>query len=164
MRLTLNASLLSIEAARISVICVIPLTPSAGRAVKITSVKTFHVQCRLSKKAGGSGYMEDSRSAVLVKISTDEGLVGWGETVALGGGRRLIEEQFTPLLIGRDPVRDQRKLWPELWGRYFHSGPAVSAIDMALDDLRGKAFDAPIGDLYGGRLRDRVAVYASGMN
>jgi len=132
--------------------------------MKITEVKTFHVQCRLSKTAGGSGYMEDARNAVLVKISTDEGLTGWGETVALGGVRRLIEEQFAPLLVGQDPVRDYRKLWPQLWGRYFHSGPAVSAIDMALHDLRGKAFNVSIGDLYGGRLRDRVAVYASGMN
>jgi D-galactarolactone cycloisomerase len=132
--------------------------------MKISKVETYHVQCRLSKKAGGSGYMEDSRNAVLVKISTDEGLVGWGETVALAGVRRLIEEQFASLLIGHDPVRDHRKLWPQLWGRYFHSGPAVSAVDMALHDLRGKAFNVSIGDLYGGRLRDRVAVYASGMN
>ena len=42
--------------------------------------------------------MEDTRNAVLIKISTDEGLVGWGETVALGGVRRLIEEQFVPLV------------------------------------------------------------------
>lgn len=132
--------------------------------MKITAVKTFHLQCKLSQPAGGSGYMEDTRNAVLIQISTDEGLVGWGETVALCGVRRLIEEQFAPLLVGQDPVRDYRKLGPQLWGRYFHSGPAVAGIDLALNDLRGKALKLPVAELYGGRMRDRVAVYASGMN
>jgi D-galactarolactone cycloisomerase len=107
--------------------------------MRITDVTTYHVRCRLSQKTGGSGYMEDARNAVLVKIDTDEGISGWGETVALASVRRLIEEQFAPLLLGRDPVQDYRKLWPQLWGRYFHSGPAVAGIDLALHDLRGKA-------------------------
>ena len=132
--------------------------------MKITEVKTYQLQCQLSKKTGGSGYMEGTRSAIIIKISTDEGIVGWGETVALCGIRRLIEEEYVPQLIGKDPVKDYRKLGPLLWGRYFHSGPALAGIELALNDLRGKALNLSVAELFGGRMRDRVAVYASGMN
>lgn len=132
--------------------------------MKIIAVDTFHVQCRLQQKAGGSGYMDDTRNAVLIKLTAEDGLIGWGETVALCGVRRLIEEQFTPLLLGRDLIRDFRQLGNDLWGRYFHSGPALAGINLALHDLRGKALGLSVAELHGGRVRDRVAVYASGMN
>ncbi len=51
-----------------------------------------------------------------------------------------------------------------MWGRNFGNALAVGALDIALNDLRGKALNMPVAELYGGRLRDRVPVYASAMN
>ncbi len=131
--------------------------------MKITSVQTYHLQHRLPRAIGPSTAMYDMRDALLVKISTDEGLVGWGETAILGGVRELIDKQIGPALLGKDP-REHRRLWREMWGPNFGNGLAVGAVDIALHDLRGKALNLSVTDLYGGRLRDRVPVYASAMN
>jgi D-galactarolactone cycloisomerase len=131
--------------------------------MKMTAVKTYHLQHHLQRSIGPSTSMYQFRDTLLVKISTDDGLAGWGETDALGGVRGMIEEQLGPLLIGQDP-RDHRRLWRQLWGPNFGNGLAVGAVDVALDDLRGKALNLSIAELYGGRLRDRVPAYASGLN
>jgi len=131
--------------------------------MKITGVKTFRLQHTLPHKIGVSTFMYQTRDTLLVKLTTDEGLVGWGETAPLGGVRGLIEDQLAPLLIGQDP-RDHRRLWRELWGPNFGNGLAVAALDLALHDLWGKAVNQSVAQLYGGRLRDRVPAYASAMN
>lgn len=131
--------------------------------MKITTVKTFHLKHKLPRAIGCSTLLYAERDSLLVKIGTDEGLVGWGETAPLGGVRGLIEDQLAAQLIGQDP-RDHRKLWRRIWGANFGNGLAVGAVDIALHDLRGKALGLSIADLYGGRLRDRVPVYASALN
>jgi D-galactarolactone cycloisomerase len=131
--------------------------------MKITSVKTHLLRHRLPRAYGVSTYLYDVRESVLVQITTDEGLVGWGETAHLAGVRGLIEEQLAAQLIGKDPLQ-HRRLWRELWGPNFGNGLAVGAVDTALHDVRGKALNLSIADQYGGRLRDRVPVYASAMN
>jgi D-galactarolactone cycloisomerase len=98
-----------------------------------------------------------------VKIETDAGLVGWGETGPISGAQGTIDDQLAPLLIGQNPLR-HRKLWRQLWGANFGNGLAVGAVDMALNDLRGKVLGLPVADLFGGRFRDRVPVYGSTMN
>jgi D-galactarolactone cycloisomerase len=100
---------------------------------------------------------------LIIKIETDAGLSGWGETVAFSGIRDLIEQQYGAILIGRDPLA-QRSLWRELWGQNFGNGMALGGVDIALDDLRGKALNVPVAQLYGGSLRPRVMAYASAMN
>lgn len=131
--------------------------------MKITTVDTYHVRHRLSKSIGPSTMLYPFRESILVKISTDEGLVGWGETAAIGGVREIIQNHLGALLIGCDPLA-HRQLWRQLWGPNFGNGLAVGAVDIALHDLRGKALDLPITDLYGGRLREHVPAYASAMN
>lgn len=131
--------------------------------LKVTSVETFHVSHDLPRAMGPSTFMYRKRESLLVRIGTDQGLVGWGETAPLGGVRALIEEQFAPLLLGKDPL-EHRKLWHESWGPNFGNGLAVGAIDIALHDLWGKALGLSVADLYGGRLRDRVLAYAAAMN
>jgi D-galactarolactone cycloisomerase len=131
--------------------------------MKITSVKTYHVRHHLPRRIGVSRLFFSVRESLLVNIATDEGLVGWGETVPLGGVRGMIEEQLGPLLVGQDPL-DHRRLWRQLWGPNFGNGLAVGAVDIALHDLRGKAMNLSIAELYGGRLRECVPAYASGMN
>jgi D-galactarolactone cycloisomerase len=131
--------------------------------MKITSVKTYHLKHQLPRAVGCSTLLYSERDALLVRIATDEGLVGWGETAPLGGVRGLIDDQLAAILIGQDP-REHRKLWRQLWGPNFGNGLAVGAVDTALHDLRGKALGLSIAELYGGRLRDRVPVYASALN
>jgi D-galactarolactone cycloisomerase len=131
--------------------------------MKITSVTTHLLQHQLPRAIGPSTAMYSLRESLLVKIGTNEGLVGWGETASLGGVREVIDQQMRPLLIGQNPL-EHRRLWRQLWGPNFGNGLALGAVDTALHDLRGKALKLSIAELYGGQLRDRVPAYASTMN
>jgi D-galactarolactone cycloisomerase len=131
--------------------------------MKITRVETFHLECRIRHTAGCSTGMYNSRDALLVKLTTDDGLVGWGESCPLAGVRAIIEEQYAPLLLGKSPLH-HRALWRELWGANFGNGLALAAVDIALHDLRGKALGVPVAELLGGRQREAVPVYVSCMN
>jgi len=136
---------------------------ASSRDLRISGVETFLLEHQLPRAIGPSTAMYRKRTSLLVKISTDAGLVGWGETAPLGGVRGLIEKQLAPALIGQNPL-EHRKLWRRLWGPNFGNGLAVGAVDVALHDLRGKALGLSVADMYGGRLRDRVPAYASAMN
>ena len=136
--------------------------PTASVDLKIVAVDTYHVRHRLSATMGPSTGYYDTRESILVKLTTDAGLVGWGETATLAGVRTLIDE-LGKTLIGKNPLH-HRKLWRELWGANFGNGLAVGALDIALHDVWGKAVNLSIAELYGGRLRDRVVAYASAMN
>jgi D-galactarolactone cycloisomerase len=131
--------------------------------MKITAVKTFLLKHPMSRPTGPSNHYYRVRTTLIIKVETDEGLSGWGEAVAMTGVRELIEQQYASVLIGRDPLM-HRSLWRELWGQNFGNGMALGGLDIALDDLRGKALKMPVAELYGGRLRDRVPAYASAMN
>ena len=138
---------------------------SGNQDLKITSVTTYRLSHRLKRPFGVSVSvpLSTTRSALLVKIETDVGLVGWGETGAISGARGTIDDQLAPLLKGQNPLR-YRQLWRKLWGANFGNGLAVGAVDMALNDLRGKALGLPVADLFGGRTRNHVPVYGSTMN
>ena len=131
--------------------------------MKITDVKTFLLEYRVARAFGPSTAMYPYRTTLLVKITTDEGLVGWGETAPIGAVQAMIEKHLGPMLIGQDPLA-HRRLWRQMWGPNFGDALAVSAVDIALQDLRGKALGLPVAELYGGRLRERVPAYASAMN
>jgi L-alanine-DL-glutamate epimerase-like enolase superfamily enzyme len=130
--------------------------------VKITSVETIERSQRLSRAVGPASVLNDTRSTLIVRIGTDEGLVGWGETSPLAGVREAIDGSYAGLLIGRDPL-DVQRTWRTQWLAPFESGLAVGAVDIALHDLWGKALGVPIHRLYGGARRTRVQAYASGM-
>ena len=100
---------------------------------------------------------------LLVKISTDSGLVGWGETADVGGTHGIIEEHLKAILLGKNPL-EHRKLWRAMWGPNFGDGRAVGGCDIALHDVRGQALGLSIAEMYGGRQRDKVMVYAAAMN
>ena len=133
--------------------------------LKITAVKTYKLLHNLVRPFGVSVSvpLSTTRSALMVKIETDAGIVGWGETGPISGARGTIDNHLAPKLIGQNPLQ-YRKLWRSLWGANFGNGLAVGAVDMALNDIRGKAFGLPVADLFGGRLRDDVPVYGSTMN
>lgn len=107
------------------------------------------------------------RNLLMVKITTDEGVFGWGESGLSGREKAVIGaiEHFRDLLIGEDPFRIGH-IWQRLYrSQYFEGGrvltAAISAIDIALHDLKGKALGVPVYDLLGGRQRDKVPVFAS---
>lgn len=102
---------------------------------------------------------------LLTKIETDEGIHGWGES-GLTGKELAIQgtiEHFKPALIGLDPMRSDY-IWQRLFrGGFFKGGPLVSAaisgVDIALWDIKGKALGVPVWELLGGRSRDKVVCY-----
>lgn len=138
-----------------------------GRApeLKMTSIKTYLLRTKLKHPFGVSVSvpLDSVRDTLIVKIESDAGLVGWGETSPVNGVRATIDEVIAPQLIGRNPLQ-YRQLWRQMWGPNFGNALAVGAIDIALNDLRGKALNIPVAELFGGRLRDRIPVYASAMN
>ena len=109
---------------------------------------------------------------VVVRIETDEGLFGWGEAHAPYGPtvtQALILDVFAPLVIGQNPMHSEM-LWEKMYGaqrlRGHNTGytmEAISGIDIALWDLRGKITRQPIYALLGGPYRTEIPVYASGI-
>lgn len=131
--------------------------------MKISQVETFVLRHPLPRATGPSIQLYTSRETLLVKLSCDDGTVGWGETSPLPGTRGAIDEGCAPLLLGQDPC-EHRRLWAQLWAATLGNGFAVAAVDIALHDLWGKATGRSIGELYGGALRKRVPAYASALS
>ncbi len=103
---------------------------------------------------------------MLLRIETDEGIVGWGEPV-IEGRARTVEaavHEMTPFLIGQDPGRIN-DLWQAMYRGGFYRGgailmSAIAGIDQALWDIKGKALGVPVYDLLGGRVRDKMKMYS----
>mgnify|MGYP002622225128 FL=1 len=133
--------------------------------LRITSVRTYLVKTELKRAFGVSISvpLDTTRSALFVKIETDAGITGWGETAPIGGTRGAIDDALGPQLIGRNPL-EYRAVTRDLWGANFYEPLAIGALDTAINDIRGKILGVPVAELFGGRLRDRVPVYASAMN
>lgn len=113
----------------------------------------------------------NTRYVTLARVETDDGVVGWGEAISQFADsavatKTVIEEGFRPLLIGEDACeieRAQQKLLARTWwyGPQGIAGFAMSAIDMALWDIKGKVMGVPVCNLIGGKLHDRVSAMAS---
>ncbi len=111
---------------------------------------------------------ETSSAHTLLRILTDEGIEGYGETFRLAPGaiKALIETEFKPLLLGRDPLQVEL-IWEQLYARSFRYGRtgmvlhAISGIEVALWDILGKVCNQPLYQLLGGACRESVPAYAS---
>lgn len=102
---------------------------------------------------------------LFLKMETDDGIVGWGEPVVEGKADtvKAAVEEMTDYLIGKDPMRIE-DIWQELYrAAFYRGGPiltsAISGIEQALWDIKGKYYGAPIYDLIGGACRDKIRVY-----
>ena len=107
------------------------------------------------------------RNQLIVKIETDEGIHGWGESGLSGREKAVLGaiEHYREFLLGRDPMRIGA-LWQEMYrSQYFEGGrvltAAISAIDIALHDIKGKALGVPVYQLLGGKQRDRIPTFAT---
>ncbi|NVM75272.1 galactonate dehydratase [Duganella sp. SG902] len=103
---------------------------------------------------------------MLLKIETDEGVVGWGEPVIEGRARSVetAVQEMEPYLIGQDPARIN-DLWQTMYRAGFYRGgaifmSAIAGIDQALWDIKGKVLGKPVYELLGGLVRDRMKMYS----
>ena len=118
--------------------------------MKITKIKLYQVPPRW----------------LFLKVETDEGIVGWGEPVIEGRAKtvKAAVEELSQYLIGKDPLNIEDH-WQVLYrGGFYRGGPilmsAIAGIDQALWDIKGKFYNAPIYDLLGGPVRDKIKVYS----
>jgi galactonate dehydratase len=120
--------------------------------MKISAIRTVVVHARM-------------RNWVFVKVETDEGLVGWGEASLEWKTRAVVAavEDLAPFVLGVDPRRIEH-IWQVLYRQpFFRGGPvalsALSGIEQACWDILGKSLGAPLYQLLGGKVRDKVRVY-----
>lgn len=118
--------------------------------MKITSIESFKVPPRW----------------LFIKISTDEGIAGWGEPVVEGRAHTVdaAVKELSDYLIGKDPSRIE-DLWNTLYrSGFYRGGPvlmsAIAGIDQALWDIKGKSLEVPVYELMGGLCRDSIKVYS----
>ena len=136
--------------------------------MRISSIETFLLEAPIEPGFGWSQGWKDRRDVGLVKLTSDDGVVGWGEGLS-GPSARLVHEGFAPLLLGADPMQ-RNGLWQRMFQTLYNGndavgigGSAMSAVDIALWDIAGKASGLPVSALLGGRVRERIAVYATGL-
>jgi len=121
--------------------------------MKITQVKAFVVQLP-----------NMWTNYVFVKVSTDEGIVGWGECSVGMESIKAVVEELGATLVGKDPFRIEEH-WQSLYhihhnvrGGVLHTA-AISGIEIALWDIKGKAFNLPVYEMLGGAMRDKIWGY-----
>ena len=122
--------------------------------MKITAIRPYAVKVGI-------------RNQLIVKVETDQGVFGWGESGLSGREKAVVGaiEHYAEFLCGRD-ARRIGALWQEMYrSQYFEGGrvlqAAVSAIDIALHDIKGKALGVPVYELLGGKQRDRIPTFAT---
>jgi L-alanine-DL-glutamate epimerase-like enolase superfamily enzyme len=136
--------------------------------MKITGIRTFLMQAGAPGTAGPAqhNWQVSGRNWLFVKITTDAGITGVGEC---SGWPRVIEravEDLAHVLVGEDPTHIER-LWQMMQAALMGhgmtgvvGGGAMAGLDMALWDIKGKALGVPVWNLLGGKVRDRVPIYA----
>lgn len=145
--------------------------------MKITDVRALTLSCPLSKKLGGAFRNQRGswrREMLLIRVETDDGLVGWGESFALPSvGSVIVSKVLRPLVIGKDPL-DHEALWESMYFGLGYGGvkgvmvEALSGVDIALWDIRGKQQSRSVSELLAAAIgtstiRARVDCYAAGL-
>lgn len=122
--------------------------------LKITAIKPYPARVGI-------------RNQFLLKIETDQGISGWGESGLTGREKAVagVIEHYREFLIGQDAMQIGR-IWQEMYrSQYFEGGrvlqAAISAIDIALHDIKGKALGVPVYELLGGKQRHVIPTFAS---
>ena len=140
--------------------------------MKIKEIKSHILQYDLKEELGYSQQYYQKRTAHLVEIRTDEGLVGWGECFGPGNvaiaNKCIIEKVIQPMILEFDPM-DREVIWQNVYNLLRDHGQkgmpiqALSGIDIALWDIAGKVTNMSISRLIGGRFRESIPVYGYGM-
>ena len=134
--------------------------------MKITNIKSYQIEGKLKEPFWWGNGGNDKRSASIVKIETDEGIDGWGEG---WGGINEFKDILKVAVIDQDPF-EREKIWANMFNELNNpliypglGGSSMSAIDIALWDITGKKLGVPISVLLGGKVKDKVHVYATGL-
>jgi len=140
--------------------------------VRIASITSFVLQYDLDGELGYSQQYYTRRSAHLVKVETDDGIVGWGECFGPGAvaiaNATIVEDVIQPMIVGMNPL-DREVIWHRVYNQLRDHGQAgmpvqaQSGIDIALWDIAGKVTGLPLHRLLGGQFRETVPVYGYGM-
>ena len=138
----------------VSLPCRISCLQKAGQTMKIRDLKL------LPTRVG-------RRHQLIIKIETDEGISGWGESGLIGRELAVMGalRHYRELIVGKNPF-DIGAIWQDLYrSQYFEGGrvlaAAISAIDIALHDIKGKALGVPVYQLLGGKHREWVPLFAT---
>lgn len=137
--------------------------------MKISRIEAIPVRYEMGREIWDAKSRFSCRQAMLVKVWTDEGVCGYGESAFFGGpldvSKTVIEKQLTPFFLGRDPFMTG-ELWNTAYNASVKNGrrgavvAALSGIDIALWDIKGKCCGQPVYKLLGGG-RGQVEGYAS---
>ena len=137
--------------------------------MKINKVEAMVLTCQLYKPIMDATYTLPHRSAVLVKIATDEGVSGIGEAAYFGGPpmitKMIIAKELADYIIGEDPLNIER-LWEKMYQRSIKHGrkgaiiASMSGIDVALWDIKARVAGMPLYRLLGGG-HEKIRAYAS---
>jgi D-galactarolactone cycloisomerase len=125
--------------------------------MKITDIRVYNLRYPLEEPFANSIAWNTARTAGVIEVITDAGVTGWGEGVA-----GLNEKALRARLVGRDPF-DIEVVWNDLYLRGGVGFSELSAVDIALWDIVGRALEMPIYRLLGGAFRERIPAYASGL-
>lgn len=135
----------------------------------ITDILVHVLEAPMAEPFAFSQTWVDKRIGLLVEVRTKDGTVGWGEGYGPPKGlASIIENHYAPQLVGQSPLPGDA-IWERLYNSLRDHGQkgiavqALSAVDIALWDLRGKYFNAPVHQLMGGPLRQKIRAYATGL-
>lgn len=135
--------------------------------MKIAEVRTHLLEHRLAVPFQSASMRFDRRAHVLVEIVCDNGLTGWGECLGPARPNAAVVAAYRNWLISMNPLETE-KIWAVLYNALRDQGQrgltltALSGIDIALWDIKGKHFGTSVSTLLGGRFRESVKAYATG--
>ncbi|MCS2608623.1 mandelate racemase/muconate lactonizing enzyme family protein [Halomonas dongshanensis] len=135
--------------------------------MKVTAVKTHILDHELETAFESASMSFIRRQHCLVEVICDDGTIGWGECLGPAKANAEVVNTYAQWLLGQDPLETE-KIWLALYNRLRDQGQrgltmtALSGIDIALWDIKGKHFGVSISTLLGGRFRDAVRAYATG--
>lgn len=133
----------------------------------IAEVRTHLLEHPLSVPFESASMRFTARQHLLVEVICEDGTTGWGECLGPARPNAAVVAAYAPHLIGRDPMATE-VLWQELYNLLRDQGQrgltmtALSGIDVALWDIKGKRLGVPVSTLLGGQVRGAVRAYATG--
>src|SRR5262245_52290457 len=132
-----------------------------GREMRIAEIKTHVLEAPLSEPFSWSFTSTALRTSCVVEVICEDGTVGWGECFGPAALNAPIVAAFRPHLVGQDALASEQ-IWMHLYNQFRDQGQrglsitALSGLDIALWDIKGKHFQAPAHVLLGGPLRRQV--------
>lgn len=135
--------------------------------MRIAEIRTHCLDHALAEPFASASGRFERRQHCLVEIVCEDGTTGWGECLGPAQPNAAVVASYAPLLVGHDALATELR-WLEIYhaardqGQRGLSMTALSGIDIALWDIKGKHFGASVSTLLGGRFREHVRAYATG--